>query len=330
MRAVVITRPGGPEVLELREVPTPTPGPGEVLVRVHAAALNRADVLQRRGRYPAPPGVPPEVPGLEFAGEVAELGPGVTAWRPADRVFGIVGGGAYAQFLVTHERMLAAVPRALEWTAAAAVPEAYITAYDALIEQAGARLSERVLVNAVGSGVGLAVVQLARAMGLVPYGSARSARKIDVALELGLEDGIVVGEDLAPMVERAREWSGGMGLDIVLDLLGGHYLPASLELLAPRGRLVLIGTLAGRDAEISLGRVLGARLTIRGTVLRARPLEEKIAATRTFVHEVVPQLERGALRPVVDSVYRLADAAEAHRRLESNATIGKVVLSVPD
>ncbi|HEU4643295.1 MAG TPA: NAD(P)H-quinone oxidoreductase [Gemmatimonadaceae bacterium] len=328
MRAIVIARPGGPEVLEPREVPRPVPGAGEVLVRVHATALNRADVLQREGRYPAPAGSPTHIPGLEFAGEVAELGPGARDWDPGDRVFGITGGGAYAEYLVAHERAIAAIPDTLDWAAAAAVPEAFITAHDALTTQSGTRLSERVLVHAVGSGVGLAAVQLARAIGAVPYGTARKAAKVEAARALGLEDGLVVSEDLAPMVERARAWTAGVGMDVVLDLVGGAYVPASLEALATHGRLILIGTLAGRAAEIPLGRVLASRLTLRGTVLRARPLEEKIAATRAFARDVVPLLASGAARPVLDRVYPLAEAAEAHRRMESNDTIGKIVLTM--
>ncbi|HEU4565017.1 MAG TPA: alcohol dehydrogenase catalytic domain-containing protein, partial [Gemmatimonadaceae bacterium] len=199
MRAAVITRPGGPDVLELRDLPRPEPGAGEVLVRVRASALNRADLLQREGRYPAPPGAPAEIPGIEFAGEVAALGEGVARWREGDRVFGITVGGAHAEFLVAHERALAAVPDELEWEEAGAVPEAFITAHDALVTQAALRASERVLVHAVGSGVGLAAVQLVRAMGAVPYGTSRTPEKIERARPLGLEDGVVPGDDFAAL-----------------------------------------------------------------------------------------------------------------------------------
>src|SRR5919199_2911762 len=179
MKAVVIPRPGGPEVLELRDVERPTPGSGEVLVRVRATALNRADLMQREGRYPPPPGAPADIPGLEFAGEVAALGPGARDWHEGDRVFGITGGGAYAEYVAVHERTLAPIPTTLGWDEAAAVPEAFITAHDALVTQAAVRPSERVLVHAVGSGVGLAAVQLARAAGAVPYGTARTAEKLN-------------------------------------------------------------------------------------------------------------------------------------------------------
>ena len=328
MIAAIITRPGGPEVLELRDVPRPAPGTGEVLVRVRASALNRADLLQREGRYPAPPGSPVDIPGIEFAGEVAALGAGVERWRGGERVFGIVGGGAHAEYLVAHERAVAAVPESMSWSEAGAAPEAFITAHDALVTQAELHPAERVLIHAVGSGVGLAAVQLVRAVGAVPYGTSRTADKIERARAAGLEDGVVPGPGLAGIPEAVARWTGGRGVDVVLELVGGAYVAADVEALAPAGRLVVVGTVAGARAELDLRRVLGKRLTIRGTVLRARPLEEKILATRAFEREVVPLLARGALRPVIDSEFPLADIRAAHERLASNATVGKVVLRV--
>jgi putative PIG3 family NAD(P)H quinone oxidoreductase len=328
MLAVIITRPGGPEVLELRDVPTPEPGRGEVQVRVRASALNRADLLQREGRYPPPPGAPADIPGLEFAGEVARLGAGVEGWREGDRVFGLVAGGAHAEYLVTHERTLAAVPPTLDWREAAAVPEAFVTAYDALVERAAVRPAERVLVHAAGSGVGLAALQLARVLGAVPYGTARTADKLTRARDYGMEDGVALPGDLAPLADRVREWTGGRGVDVVLDLVGGPYVPAGIAALAPKGRLILIGTVAGRRAEVDLGQILSRRLTVRGTVLRARPLEEKILAARTFAAEVVPFLASKRVRPVIDSVFPITEVSAAHERLASNQTFGKVVLDV--
>lgn len=328
MRAVVIVRPGGPEVLEVREVDRPVPGNGEVLVRVHATALNRADLLQREGRYPAPPGWPADIPGMEIAGEVAVHGPGATLWKEGDRVFGIVGGGGYAEYVVTHERTLAAVPPRLTWTDAAAVPEAFITAHDALITQAHLLPSERVLIHAVGSGVGLAALQIVRAAGAVAYGDARTAEKIERARSLGLTDGLVVTGDLSDIPRRVGEWTHGGGVEIVVDLVGGPYLAASIAAAATRGRIVLVSTMGGRDATLPLGTILGKRLTVIGTVLRARPLEEKILATRAFAVQIVPLLDRGAVRPIVDRVVPLDQIADAHRYLESNATFGKVVIDV--
>ena len=327
MKAIVIARPGGPEVLELRDVPTPEPGADQVLVRVRASALNRADLMQRRGQYPAPPGAPADIPGLEVAGEVAALGPGAREWKVGDRVYGIVGGGAHAEYVVAHERALARVPDALDWAEAAAVPEAFITAHDAL-RQADARPGDAVLVHAVGSGVGLAAVQLARLVGAVPYGTSRTADKIERARELGMEDGVAVRGDLGAIAARAAEWTGGAGMNVVLDLVGGDYTAASIPAMARQGRLILIGTMGGTATAVDLRRILSWRLTVRGTVLRARPIEEKIAVTRRFAAEVSPALARGLVRPTIDSRFPLGAAADAHRRLEGNETFGKVVLEL--
>ena len=328
MQAVVITRPGGPEVLELRDVERPEPGVGEVLVRVRATALNRADLMQREGRYPPPPGAPVDIPGLEFAGEVTGLGPGVREWNDGDPVFGITGGGAYAEYLVAHERTLAAIPASLDWTDAAAVPEAFVTAHDALVTQAAVRASDRVLIHAIGSGVGLAALQLARAVGAVPFGTSRTQDKIQRARDFGLEDGIALGGDPGALADAVSRWTDGRGVDVVLDLVGGAYVEAGVAALAPRGRLILIGTVAGAQTPLDLRRVLTRRLTIRGTVLRARPLEEKILATRAFAAQVVPLLAREVVVPVIDSVFSLSQIADAHRHLESNATFGKVVVRI--
>ena len=328
MRAAVITRPGGPEVLEVRDVDRPTPGTGEVLVRVNASALNRADLLQRQGRYPAPAGAPADIPGLELAGEVAELGQGATLWKRGDRVFGIVGGGGNAEYAVAHERALARVPERLSWTDAGAIPEAFITAHDALVTQAQLRPSDIVLIHAVGSGVGLAAIQLARAAGAIPYGDARTSDKIERARAIGLEDGVVVAGDLDVIAKQVARWTHGAGVNVVLDLAGGPYAVVSVHAAAPRGRILLIGTIAGAEAALPLHLIMGKRLTIRGTVLRARPLEEKIVATREFAAQVVPLLARGVVRPIVDRVFSLDQIADAHRHLEGNATFGKVVITL--
>jgi NADPH2:quinone reductase len=327
MRAAVITRPGGPEVLEILDVPRPLPRENEVLVRVHASALNRADLLQREGRYPAPPGAPTNIPGLEIAGEIAAVGAGVSRWTSGDRVFGIVGGGGNAEYAVTHEAELARVPSGLSWEEAAAVPEAFITAHDALITQAAMRADERVLVHAVGSGVGLAAVQLIRAFGGRAYGTARTEDKVARARSLGLTDGAVLHNDSSELSAVVERWTEGSGMNVVLDLVGGFYLEASVDAAAPLGRIILIGLLAGRSATLNLGTILSRRLTIRGTVLRTRAGREKAAATEAFATEVLPLLERGAVRPVVDRVFPIEQIREAHALLESNATFGKVVVT---
>ena len=328
MRAVVITRPGGPEVLAVEERPVPVPAPGEVLVRVRAAALNRADLVQRLGRYPAPKGAPADVPGLEFAGEIADAGSAGGEWREGDAVFGIVAGGAQAEYLCVHAGLLARIPSTLDWVAAGGTPEAFVTAFDALVTLAGLRGGERVLIHAVGSGVGLAAVQLARVVGAVPYGTSRTADKLERARDLGLADGAALTEGPAGLADRVRAWTEGRGVHVVLDLVGGDYVPVGLASLEERGRLVLVGLVAGRRAEVDLGTLLSRRLTIHGTVLRARPIAEKVAVTRAFATHVVPLLADGRLRPVIDSVFPLDEVRRAHERLESNGTFAKVVLAM--
>jgi putative PIG3 family NAD(P)H quinone oxidoreductase len=328
MRAVIIAGAGGPEVLEIRERPTPKPAPNEVLVRVHASALNRADLHQRAGHYPAPPGAPEDIPGLEFAGEVAGLGADVTAWKVGDRVFGIVAGGGNAEYLVTDAGTIARVPERLSFTEAAAVPEAFITAYDAMVTQAELRANENVLIHAVGSGVGLAATQLARAWKAVPYGTARTPEKIERAREFGLENGIVASGDLEIIPVTTELWTAGRGMHLTMDLVGGPYLAMSIRAAAPRGRIMLVGTVAGRSGTVPVGMILGKRLTIRGTVMRARSLEEKRAVNAAFVRDVVPLFDSGALVPTIDSVYELSEIREAHERLAGNATFGKVVIRV--
>ena len=327
MRAVTITQAGGPEHLAIQETKAPEPGPGEVLVRVRATALNRADILQREGRYPPPPGAP-DIPGLEFAGEVIDAGSGATRWPQGSRVFGIVGGGAHAERLVVNQDAIAGIPDHIGWNEAAAIPEAFITAHDAMISQAELAAGETVLVHAVASGVGLAAVQLARAWGAIPFGTSRTAEKVLAARELGLEDGIAINRDLEPLAAKVETWTAGRGIDVTLDLVGGPYLAASAKVAALRGRIMIIGSLAGATGEFPLGVVLRKRLQLRGTVLRSRSLAEKIDATARFEREVVPLLATGKVRPVIDSVFGLDQIADAHRRMESNETVGKVVLVV--
>jgi NADPH:quinone reductase len=331
MQAVWISTYGGPEVLEIRTVGKPLMNDDQVLVRVRASSLNRADLLQRQGKYPPPPGFPPEIPGMEFAGGVAEVGSSVRRWKPGQRVFGLIGGAAHAEYVVTYEHLLAEIPPNLDWTQAAAVPEVFITAQDALWTQANLRPGESILIHAVGSGVGLAAVQLARAIQAMPYGTSRTADKIEQSKSLGLEDGLVVREnalrnnfdDLPAATER---WTAGKGINVLLDLVGGPYVKASQKAMAHQGRMILVGTVAGGSYELDAKYVMSKRLQIRGTVLRARSMEEKIAATRLFAAEVVPLLACGVLKPNVDSVFPISDIGKAHQRLESNETFGKVVV----
>jgi NADPH2:quinone reductase len=325
VRAIVITRPGSAEVLEERERPAPVPGAGQLRVRVRASALNRADLMQRQGNYPAPAGAPADIPGMEYAGDVDALGPDTTLWKVGDRVMGIVGGGAHAELLVTHEREVIPMPRGMSYENAAAIPEVFLTAHDALARQLGVGVGERVLVHAVGSGVGTAALQLALLTGATVVGTSRSPDKLTKAAALGLQHPIdASGTDWIAQVE---ERVGRNGVHAIVDLVGGSYLPGNLAVLAPRGRLVIVGLTAGRRAELDMGVVLGKRLHVVGTVLRARALEEKIALAREFSERIVPQFESGRLRPVVDRVVPFGRIREAHELLEAGDTFGKVVVS---
>lgn len=329
MRAVVIVSHGGVEGLEVREVERPAQALADrVLVRVRAAALNRADLLQRRGLYPAPGGAPQDIPGLEFAGEVAEVGTEVRTLIPGQRVFGLAAGGAQAEYLLVPESHAVEIPPNLDWMEAAAVPEAFITAHDALFTQAHLEIGERVLIHAAGSGVGLAAIQLARATGAIVYGTSRTAEKLDRARGFGLDEGVAVGQDPMIFAEAVREWTSGAGVEVILDLVGGSYFAANLEALGLKGRLLLVGTTAGASAALNFGVVMRKRLRLTGTMLRARSLEEKAHATNRFAAHVVPLLKREKVRPVIDKIYPMDEVRAAHERLESNASFGKIVLKV--
>lgn len=333
-RAVRIRGAGGVEALSIDDLEVRAPGPHEVLVEVAAAGLNRADLLQRRGFYPAPPGVIPDVPGLEFAGTVAALGAGVSAVQAGDRVMGIAGGGAMATHLVVHERELVPVPANLSLEQAAAVPEVFFTAYDALFAQGGLGLGETVLVHAVASGVGTAALQLARAAGARVIGTTRSQDKRDRLRDLGLVDAQGQAAQTASVLTDAqgrfgaqvRAHAGERGVDLIIDTVGAAYLEENIQCLATRGRLVIVGLLGGAIGSVPLALLLSKRITVTGTVLRSRPLEEKAALARRVAAHVVPLLAAGTLRPVIDQVLPMHEVAAAHARMEANQTVGKLVL----
>jgi NADPH:quinone reductase len=323
MRAVVYAGAGGPEVITLGEVPRPEVHPGHIRVRVRAAGLNRADLLQRRGNYPAPPGWPADIPGLEYAGEV-EAVRGVTRWKVGDRVMGLVGGGAMAELLTVHEDEVLPIPGSLGFEAAAAVPEAFLTAYDALVTRGRLAPGERVLVHAVGSGVGTAAAQIAKHLGATVLGTSRSAGKLARAVMYGLDVGIDTSR--APFPDQV-----GDPVHVVLDVLGGPALADNLRVLAPRGRLVLLGFLAGSMASVDLGPILRKRLEVIGTVMRTRSLDERRPLVREFTERMLPlfdqRVEHAApLRPVLERTLGMAELADAHRLLEGNETFGKVVV----
>jgi putative PIG3 family NAD(P)H quinone oxidoreductase len=331
MRAVRIISHGGPESLDVREVEAPGHATANrVLVRVYAAGLNRADILQRRGLYPAPHGYPQDIPGLEFAGRIEQIGEEVRNLRVGARVFGITAGGAQAEYILVPEDSLVEIPENLDWAEAAAVPEVFITAHDALFTQAGLEMGERVLVHAAGSGVGTAAVQLAHVAGTTVYGTSRNMDKLERARSFGLDEAVAVDNDPTVFARAVREWTGGAGVHVILDLVGGAYLAANLDALALKGRLMLVGTTAGASAELNLSIVMTKRLRLTGTVLRARTPEEKARATRRFAAHVVPLLEDGRVRPVIDRIYRMEEVRGAHERLESNESFGKIVLLIGD
>jgi putative PIG3 family NAD(P)H quinone oxidoreductase len=327
MQVFRTTGAGGPEVLSLEERPELTPGPSELLVRVRATALNRADLLQIKGGYAAPPDVPPDVPGLEYAGEVLAVGPRVRRFRAGDRVMGLVGGGAWAEQLTVHEREALPMPEGMSFTDAAALPEVYFTAFDALVLQGGMRMGETVLVHAVASGVGSAAALLCRAMGVRVVGTGRNATKLERAREWGVERTVLVDGTPPRFAEAVREATGGRGADLGLDLVGGDYVPETLEALASQGRAVLVGLVAGNKTQVNLGTILMKRLRITGTVLRSRPLEEKIALAQAAERHLLPLFRSGALKPVIDAVVPMQDIQGALTRMASNETVGKVVLS---
>lgn len=326
MRAIVITRPGGPDMLELRDVPVPEPAAQQILVRVHATAVNRADLLQRAGSYPAPADAPQDIPGLEYAGIVAAAGPGVTRWRARDRVMGLVGGGGYAEFIVTHEDEAVRIPDAMSDEDAAAVPEAFMTAHDALFTQMRLTRGESLLIHAVGSGVGTAALQLARAARARVFGTQRTQWKLERAAMLGLD--VAIDTTQSDFAVVALHETGQRGVDGILDLVGGDYLNANVRALAVRGRILLVGLVAGAKSELDMRALLRKRATIIGTVLRARSLDEKIAVTRAFARDVLPLLEQRTVRPIVDSVLPLEDAGRAHEVVGDNRNFGKIVLRV--
>lgn len=324
MKAVIITRPGGPEVLEIQERPKPEPGIGQIRVRVRASALNRADLMQREGHYPVPPGVPADMAGMEYAGEVDAVGPSATLWKIGDRVMGIIGGAGHAEYLCVHEREAIPAPKALSWEDAAAIPEVFLTAYDALFTRLALRIGETLLVHAIGSGVGTAALQIARAAGARVVGTARSPDKLDRAKKLGLD--VAIDASKGDWVAQVEAAVGAERVHAVVDLVGGNYFEGNLRVLAVRGRIVVVGLTAGATTPFNLATLLVKRLTVVGTTLRGRGLEEKIVLARDFSERIIPLFDAGRLKPIVDRVFSFDEIRAAHELMKSNATFGKIVL----
>lgn len=324
MRAIVLDGYGGPEVLTMTEVHDPVPGPEEVRVRLAATAVNRADLLQRMGLYPGPP-MPREIPGLEFAGTVVEVGERVVDRAVGDAVMGVVGGGAYAEQLVVHERQTMVVPEGVSLVDAAAIPEVAITAYDALVLQGGLGAGGWALVHAGASGVGTAAIQLARAVG-ARVAVTCSTAKVEACRALGAD--LVIDYTTDDFADAVGSATGGRGVDVVLDVIGGDYVVRNLQSCRVGGTIVQVGVMGGGNAQVPVGLLLTRRIHWIGTVLRGRPIEEKIAVTRRCEHDLVPLYESGVLRPVIDRSYPLEQVADAHEYVGSNANVGKVLLTL--
>lgn len=326
MRCIEIGAPGGPDVLRLVERPDPAPGAGEVLIRVVAAGVNRPDVLQRSGQYPPPPGAS-DLPGLEVSGRIEAVGAGVDRWRVGAEVCALVAGGGYASLCVAPEPQCLPVPAGLDLRSAAALPETCFTVWTNVCDRGRLRAGETVLVHGGSSGIGTTAIQLAAARGARVFVTAGSDEKCRACEALGAARAVNYRQ--TDFVEAVRELTGGRGVDLVLDIVGGHYLARNLACLATDGRLVQIGLMGGAArAELDLRRVLARRLTITGSTLRPRSVAEKGQIAEALLREVWPLVERGAVKPIVYRTFPLARAADAHRLMESSEHVGKILLTI--
>jgi NADPH2:quinone reductase len=325
MSAVTITAPGEPEVLQLTSLATPKPGPGQVLVKVAAAGVNRPDVAQRQGVYPPPPGHSP-LPGLEIAGEVVEAGAETTRWKAGDQVCALVNGGGYAEYCIAEETSALPIPAGFDLTRAAALPETFFTVWNNVFERGRLAAGEWFLVHGGSSGIGTTAIQLAKAFGAGVLATAGSADKCQACLELGADRAINYKTE--DYVAVAKEATGGKGVNVILDMVGGDYTDKNIIAAAEGGRIVQIATLGGAEVKINLARLMMKLVTLTGSTLRPRSREVKAGLARALEEKVWPLLAAGKVKVVVDSTFPLAQAAEAHRRLESSAHIGKIVLTV--
>lgn len=325
MTCIEISKPGGPEVLRPVQRPAPVPGPGEVLVAVEAAGVNRPDLLQRQGRYDPPPGAS-DLPGLEIAGRVVALGEGVTEWAANDAVCALVAGGGYAQYCVVPAPQLLPVPKGFGMVEAAAVPETFFTVWTNVFERGALKAGETLLVHGGSSGIGTTAIQLAKAFGAKVFTTAGSADKCRACQELGADRAIdYKTEDFVAVIKQE---TGGRGVDVVLDMVGGDYIARDIEIMAPDGRHVSIAFLQGPKVSINMFPVMTKRLVLTGSTLRARPVAEKGRIAQALRGKVWPLLEGGSIKPVIHKVFTLEQAAEAHALMESSAHIGKIVMTV--
>ena len=325
MQAIVLRGYGDPSVLQFEDISSPQHGRDEILVDVLATSLNRADLLQRMGFYSDPFPSEVEVPGMEFSGRVVAVGDRVKLWNVGDEAMGIVSGGAYAEQLVVHERQAMRIPRNVSLADAAAIPEVFITAWDALVLQGGLTSGRWALVHAGASGVGTAAVQICKAIGARVIATCSTA-KVDAVTALGAD--VVVDYTSQDFIETVKRATDGKGVDVILDVIGGEYLDRNVACIAVRGRIVQVGVMGGGNTAFNLGALMPKRASLTGTVLRARPLEEKIALSQRFSSEIIPLFESGLLRPVIDRRYPFTAIAEAHAFMGANGNIGKIVIDI--
>lgn len=325
MKAVVITQAGGPEVLQIAERPKPSFGPGEVLVKVAAAGINRPDVFQRKGNYPPPAGAPEDIPGLEIAGIVAEVGANVSRWKVGDQVCALVMGGGYAEYCNAPEGQCLPLPDNLSMTEAASLPETFFTVWSNVFDRGNLQQGESLLVHGGSSGIGVAAVQMTKALGNTVYITAGSAEKCRFCEKLGADHAINYKTQSFP--EVIGQFTNGKGVDVILDMIGGDYTPGNIRSLAEEGRLVLINTMKGKDVQIDLSQVMRKRLHVTGSMLRSRPVEFKAAIAQNLEKHIWPLLASGKIKPIIHSVFPAAEAAKAHQLMESSEHTGKIVLT---
>ena len=324
MKAIIISQPGDPDVLKLADVPKPEPQRGEVLITVAAAGVNRPDVAQRKGVYPPPPGAPQDIPGLEVAGVVEAVGAEVTMWQPGDKVCALVSGGGYAEYCVAPEGQCLPVPEQLNFTEAASLPETFYTVWSNVFDRGKLQPGESLLVHGGSSGIGVTAIQIAKALGSAVYVTAGSDNKCRFCEQLGATKAINYKQE--DFVEAIKQATQGNGVNVILDMIGGDYTPGNVDVLAYDGRLVMINTMKGKDANVDLSVVMRKRLTLTGSTLRSRDVAFKSAIAQALLKQVWPLINTGVIKPVIHQTFSVQDAAAAHRLMESSSHIGKIML----
>ena len=325
MKAVIISKPGGPDVLQLTERPKPIPLPHEVLIKVHAAGINRPDIAQRKGNYPPPPGASPDIPGLEVAGTIEAIGSEVTLWQPGQQVCALVIGGGYAEYCTAPEGQCLPIPQGLSFIEAASLPETFFTVWSNVFDRAALKPGESLLVHGGSSGIGVTAIQMAKALGSKVYVTAGTDDKCRLCEELGADKAI--NYKTQNFADEIKELTNGKGVNVILDMIGGDYTPPNLQALAEEGRLVLINTMKGKDVQVDLSIVMRKRINITGSMLRSRDVEFKAAIAAKLKEHVWPIIANGAIRPVIHQVFTMTDATQAHELMESSEHVGKIVLS---